>query len=74
MKNWTLRLIRFPNNENNSLKFSIRTLNLLSEFYIIRIPIKLRGVRSPFKKLGRILGFTPVWISFSYCYEKNREN
>jgi hypothetical protein len=29
------------------------TLNMLSEIYIYTIPIKVRGVRSPFKKLGR---------------------
>jgi hypothetical protein len=41
------------------LSLGIKTLYLLSEFYIYRILIKLRGDKSPSKKLGSILGFAP---------------
>lgn len=40
--------------------FSLRTLNLLSEFYIYRTTFKLRGVISPFKKLGRFWELIPI--------------
>lgn len=40
--------------------FSFRTLKLLSEFYIYPITIKLRGVVSPFKKLGRFGELIPI--------------
>lgn len=43
-----------------AFSFSVITLNMLSEIYIYTIPIKVRGVRSPFKKLGRIREFVPT--------------
>ena len=46
--------------KNISIKFNVRNLSLLSEFYIYRILIKLRGVWSLFKKLGRGRDFIPI--------------
>ena len=46
--------------KNMILKFKVRNLSLLSEFYIYRILIKLRGVWSLFNKLGRCREFIPT--------------